>query len=68
MPSSSPRRRRPPGGITGLPSGSARVSVYAGVDQLTGKEIRLRETVPARATRRETEREAEQPTTGAARQ
>jgi integrase len=29
------------------------------VDQLTGKEIRLRETVKARATRRETEREAE---------
>jgi integrase len=57
--SSSSRRRRPRGGITWLPSGSARVSVYAGVDQLTGKEIRLRETVPARATRRETEREAE---------
>ena len=41
-----------------LPSGSARVSVYGGVDQLSGKEIRLRETVRARASRRETEREA----------
>jgi integrase len=33
--------------------------VYAGIDQLTGKKLFLRETVPARATRRETEREAE---------
>jgi transposase len=32
--------------------------VYGGLDQLTGKEIRLRETVSARATKRETEREA----------
>jgi integrase len=32
--------------------------VYGGVDQLTGKEMRLRETVTARATKRETEREA----------
>ena len=42
-----------------LPSGSARVTVYGGLDQLTGKPMQLRETVPARATRRETEREAE---------
>jgi integrase len=35
------------------------VKVYAGVDQLTGKKIWLRETVAARETRRETEREAE---------
>jgi integrase len=35
------------------------LSVYGGVDQLTGKEIRLRATVAARASRRETEREAE---------
>ncbi len=50
-------RRR--GTIGWLPSGSARVKVYAGVDQLTGKEIWLRETVKARATRPETKREAE---------
>lgn len=43
----------------GCRAGSARVKVYAGVDQLTGQEIWLRETVKARATRRETEREAE---------
>src|SRR5689334_6390025 len=42
-----------------LPSGSARVKVYAGIDQLTGKKLWLRETVAARDTRRETEREAE---------
>lgn len=56
--SSPGRRRRPRGSISWLPSGAARVSVYGGVDQLTGKEIRLRETITARATRRETEREA----------
>jgi integrase len=33
--------------------------VYGGIDQLTGKEIRLRETVAAKASRRETEREAQ---------
>ena len=32
--------------------------MYGGVDQLTDKEIRLRKTVSARSTRRETEREA----------
>jgi hypothetical protein len=33
------------------------VSVYGGLDQLTVKEIRLRETVANRDTRRETQRE-----------
>ena len=55
----SPFRRRSRGSISWLPSGAARVSVYGGVDVLTGKQIRLRETVSARTTRRETEREAE---------
>ena len=56
---SSPGHRRGRRGSTSwLPSGAARVSVYGGVDQLTGKEIRLRKTVSARSTRRETEREA----------
>jgi integrase len=58
MAATSPRRRGPRGNITWLTSGSARVSVYGGVDQLTGKEIRLRETVAARGSKRETEREA----------
>lgn len=35
------------------------MKVYASVDQLTGKKMWLRETVPARATQRETEREAD---------
>ncbi|ANY06906.1 integrase [Pseudonocardia sp. HH130630-07] len=61
MASSKPRRTR--GNVTWLPSGSARVSVYGGVDQVTGKQIRLRETVPARATKRETEREADKAVT-----
>jgi len=30
------------------------VKVYAGLDQLTGKELWLRQTVPARATKWET--------------
>jgi len=34
------------------------VKVYAGVDQLTGKKMWLRETVSAREARKETEREA----------
>ena len=57
----SPRtsRSRKRGTIGWLPSGSARVKVYAGIDQLTGKKLWLRETVAARDTRRETEREAE---------
>jgi len=54
---SSQARQR--GCIGWLPSGSARVKVYASVDQLTGKKMWLRETVPARATQRETEREAD---------
>lgn len=57
--SSPPSRARRRGTIGWLPSGSARVKVYAGIDQLTGKKIWLRETVAAEATRRETEREAE---------
>ena len=56
--SSPGRRRGRRGSISWLPGGVARVSVYGGVDQLTGKEIRLRKTVSARSTRRETEREA----------
>ncbi len=57
----SPRtpRSRKRGTIAWLPSGSARVKVYAGIDQLTGKKLWLRETVAARVTRRDTEREAE---------
>ncbi len=35
------------------------MTVYGGIDQLTGKRIQLREAVTARATRRETEKEAE---------
>jgi hypothetical protein len=57
--SSRSGRGRPRGTVGWLPSGSARVKVYAGVDQLTGKKLWLRETVPACTTRRETEREAE---------
>ena len=59
MPSSNARDRRSRGNIYWLPSGSARVTVYGGIDQLTGKRIQLRETVKARATQRETEREAD---------
>lgn len=57
----SPRstRGRQRGSISWLPSGSARVKVYAGIDQLTGKKLWLRETVAARTSKRETEREAE---------
>jgi hypothetical protein len=42
--SSPARYRRLRGSISWPPSGVARVSLYGGVDQLTGKEIRLRET------------------------
>ncbi|MDD7941694.1 site-specific integrase [Actinomycetospora lutea] len=55
----APAKTRQRGSIGWLPSGSARVKVYAGIDQLTGEKMWLRETVLARATRRETEREAE---------
>ncbi|MFC4943333.1 tyrosine-type recombinase/integrase [Pseudonocardia sp. GCM10023141] len=59
MAPSKPRARRARGNVYWLPSGSARVTVYGGIDQLTGKRVQLRETVAARATRRETEKEAE---------
>ena len=59
MASSHPARGRQRGSIGWLPSGSARVKVYGGIDQLTGKKIWFRETVPAKSTRRETERAAE---------
>ena len=59
MASSGPSRGRPRGTIGWLPSGSARVKVYAGIDQLTGQKLWLRETVAVRETRRETEKEAE---------
>lgn len=52
------RGRRPRGNLYVLPSGSIRVTVYGGVDQLTGKQMQLRETVTRRATAAETEREA----------
>ena len=51
------RRRR--GNIEWLPSGSARVKVYAGIDPVTSRENYLRELVRARRTQKETEREAE---------
>src|SRR3954466_9999685 len=59
MASSRSARGRQRGTIGWLPTGSARVKVYAGIDQLTGKKLWLRETVPARATDEETQREAE---------
>jgi hypothetical protein len=40
-------RRR--GGIEELPSGALRVSVYAGVDPVSGRRHYLRETIPAGA-------------------
>lgn len=45
-----PRKRRTRGHIGELPSGSYRVTVYAGTDPLTGKPRQLRETVPDRKT------------------
>jgi hypothetical protein len=42
-------RRRVRGNIEKLPSGSYRAIVYAGVDPLTGREHRLRETCPTMA-------------------
>ena len=50
MASSTSRTKRSRGNVTFLLSGSARVTVYAGIDQLTGKPMQLRETVPARST------------------
>jgi len=40
------RRKRARGSIDELPSGSLRVRVYGGTDPLTGREIRLVETIP----------------------
>jgi hypothetical protein len=55
---STERRRR--GSIVWLPSGSARVKVYAGVDPVTGEDVWLRETVrKGSRTHRQTEREAD---------
>lgn len=54
---STEKRQR--GTISWLPSGSARVKVYAGVDQMTGEKLWLRQTVKALGAKRETEREAE---------
>lgn len=59
MPPSKPPVRRARGNVYWLPSGAARVTVYGGIDQLTGKRLQLRETVSAHATRRETEKAAE---------
>ena len=55
--SSGDRRRR--GSIVWLPSGSARVKVYGGVDPITKRPLWLRETVKPQRTKRDTEREAE---------
>ncbi len=60
MASSKPSRGRPRGTVGWLPSGSARVKVYGGIEQLTGQKLWLRQTVAARETRRETEKEAEE--------
>jgi integrase len=42
-----------------LPSGSARVKVYGGIDPVTKRPLWLRETLKPRRTKRETEREAD---------
>ena len=39
-----PSRRRPRGHIETLPSGKFRATVYAGLDPLTGGDLRLKET------------------------
>lgn len=59
MPSSNPRARRARGNVHWLPQWFRPRHCVRRIDQLTGKRIQLRETVPARATRRETEKEAE---------
>jgi integrase len=46
----SRRRRRARGSIEELSSGALRVSVFAGMDPLTGRRLYLRETVPAGPT------------------
>jgi integrase len=43
---SMPRRRRTRGHIETLPSGRFRAIVYAGIDPLTGRDHRLKETCP----------------------
>jgi integrase len=50
-------RVRPRGNIEALASGALRVRVYAGVDVLTGRELYLKQTVPAG---RDAQRRAEQ--------
>jgi hypothetical protein len=52
-----PVRVRPRGNIEALASGALRVRVYAGVDVLTGRELYLKQTVPAG---RDAQRRAEQ--------
>jgi hypothetical protein len=60
MTSAESTRRRRCGSIVWLPSGSARVKVYAGIDPVTGEDVWLRETVrKGRRTKRETERDAD---------
>jgi len=39
-----PSRRHPHGHIETLPSGKLRATVYAGLDPLTGGDLRLKET------------------------
>lgn len=41
------RRKRPRGSVEELPSGALRVSVYAGIDAVSGRRHYLREIVPA---------------------
>ncbi len=50
--SRSRRPRRVRGNVEELPSGALRVSVYAGIDPLSGRRHYLRETVPAGPARR----------------
>ena len=47
MPGSTTRRKRSRGSIEELPSGSLRVSVYAGIDPVTKRRHYLREIIPA---------------------
>ncbi|MDT7701012.1 MAG: integrase, partial [Pseudonocardiales bacterium] len=46
MAGSTQRRKRQRGSIEELPSGALRVSVYAGIDPVTGRRHYLKETVP----------------------
>lgn len=47
MASTSAARRRGRGRVETLPSGALRVTVYSGIDPLSGRRMYLRETVPA---------------------